>query len=100
MAKQIIWSLLAQKDRTEILHYWRIRNQSISYPEKLNLLFKKAIRLLAAHPHIGRSTEIQNIRVKLVRDYLIIYKETETHIEILTIWDNRRNPDELESRFK
>ena len=100
MAKQIIWSLQAQKDKKEILHYWRIRNQSPVYPQKLNRLFKQAVLLLAEHPHIGRRTQRENIRVKLVRDYLIIYNETETRIEILTIWDNRRNPDDLEKRLK
>ncbi|MEP6700726.1 MAG: type II toxin-antitoxin system RelE/ParE family toxin [Bacteroidota bacterium] len=57
MAKQIIWSLQAQKDRKEILLYWRIRNQSTTYSKKLNQLFKKAVQLLAEHPHIGRRTE-------------------------------------------
>ena len=94
MAKQIIWSKKAHQDRKEILHYWRINNKSNEYSKKLNLLIKKAIALVAAHPHIGRRTNIENMRVKLVRDYLIFYEETETEIFILTIWDNRRNPDE------
>lgn len=95
MAKQIIWSLKAQKDRKEILHYWRTHNQSSAYSKKLNELFKKAILLIANHPEIGRKTDFENVRVKLVRDYLIFYEATENTISILTIWDNRRNPEEL-----
>ena len=95
MAKQIIWSKKAHQDRKEILHYWRINNESNEYSKKLNLLIKKAIALVAAHPHIGRRTSIENVRVKLVRDYLIFYEETEKEIFILSIWDNRRNPDEI-----
>jgi len=60
----------------------------------LNILIKKAISLIAIHPHIGRRTTI-GIRVKLVRDYLIFYEETDDQIFILSIWDNRRNPEEL-----
>lgn len=95
MAKQITWTYRAQQDRLEILHYWRLRNQSNTYCIKLNLLFKKAISLIAVHPHIGRRTTIENVRVKLVRDYLIFYEEKDDQIFILSIWDNRRNPEEI-----
>ena len=95
MAKQITWTFRAQQDRVEILHYWRIHNQSNAYSKKLNSLFKKAIALIAHHSHIGRRTTIEGIRVKLVRDYLIFYEETEKEVFILSIWDNRRNPQEM-----
>ena len=94
MAKQITWTYAAQQDRLEILRYWRIRNQSNVYSKKLNVLFKKAILIIAVHPHIGRPTTIEKVRVKLVRDYLIFYEVTEDQIFILSIWDNRRNPEE------
>lgn len=67
MAKQIIWTKRAQEERKEILQFWRVRNQSTSYSKKLNGLIKKAVKLVAAHPHIGRRTDIENVRVKLVR---------------------------------
>ncbi|MBZ4674536.1 MAG: hypothetical protein JG772_224, partial [Dysgonamonadaceae bacterium] len=38
---------------------------------------------------------IENIRVKIVSDYLIIYEIKEFEIVILTIWDSHRNPDIL-----
>ncbi len=93
MAKRIIWTLRAHQDRKEILHYWKLHNQSNAYSKKLNLLFKKASTLIAAHPKIGRSTDIENVRVKLVSDYLIFYEESDEQIFILSIWDNRRNPE-------
>lgn len=95
MAKRITWTYRAQQDRLEILRYWRIHNHSNTYSKKLNLLFKKAILLIAVHPHIGRRTTIEGIRAKLVRDYLIFYEETYDQIFILSIWDNRRNPEEI-----
>ena len=92
MAKQIIWSLQAQNDRKEILTYWFVRNKSNTYGKKLNLLIRKAIKLISLYPYIGFKTDVENVRVKLVRDYLIFYQEGEEQIFILSIWDNRRNP--------
>ncbi len=46
-------------------------------------------------PKIGKLTDDRNARIKVVRDYLIIYEETETTIYILTVWDGRQDPAEL-----
>jgi addiction module RelE/StbE family toxin len=93
MAKQVNWTWKAQQERKEILHYWRVHNQSNTYSKKLNQLIKKAVALIAAHPNIGRRTDIENVRVKMVRDYLIFYEEQNNQIFILSLWDNRRNPE-------
>ena len=79
----------------EIDEYWREHNHSNTYSIKLNLIIKKAITLIAAHPQIGRRTNVDNVRVKLVREYLIFYEERNKQIFILTIWDSRRNPENL-----
>ena len=94
MAKRITWTHNAHLDRKEILLYWKKHNKSNEYSRKLNQLINKAITLIAAHPHIGRKTDIENVRVKLVRDYLIFYEESDEDIFILSIWDNRRNPQD------
>jgi plasmid stabilization system protein ParE len=73
----------AQDERKEILQYWKIHNQSTTYSRKLNSLIRKAVKLIAAYPHIGRRTDIENVRVKLVRDYLIFYEEGEDRVFIL-----------------
>jgi addiction module RelE/StbE family toxin len=95
MAKQIIWSLKAQDDRKEIFTYWNNRNKSKAYSKKLNELFKEGIKLISRFPQIGRPTEIENVRIKVIRDYLIVYEETPDQIHILTIWDGRRDPDKF-----
>lgn len=95
MAKRIIWTRNAQNNRKEILLFWKQHNQSNTYSKKLNELFKKAIELVASHPHIGRPTTIEKVRVKLVRDYLLFYEETSEEILLLAIWDKRRNPEEI-----
>ena len=100
MAKQIVWSRRAQRDRKEILEYWRVRNKSNTYSKKLNRLFKESIKIITDFPEIGKPTDQANTRIKIVKDYLIIYEETETQILILTIWDSRQDPGKLKEVLK
>jgi toxin YoeB len=51
---------------------------------------------VARYPKIGKETDKAHVRVKVVRDYLIIYEEAPSQIEILTIWDSRQDPDQLD----
>ena len=100
MAKQVIWSLKAQQDKKEIFKYWSQRNKSNRYNKKLNQLFKQAILLLREHPYIGRSTDDGSVRIKIVKEYLLIYEVTETSINILSIWDGPQDPSKLEDILK
>lgn len=100
MAKQIIWSLRAQNDRKKILKYWTKRNKSKEYSRKLNGLFKEAIRLISNYSEIGKPTDDKNARIKIVRDYLIIYEIKNEQILILTIWDSRQSPEKLKRILK
>ena len=99
MVKQIIWSPKAVGERKDILTYWKLRNKSNSYSKKLDLLFKEAIKIIKSFPQIGKMTDSENVRMKIVRDYLIIYEETETTINILSIWDGRQDPSKLKDIF-
>jgi len=100
MAKQIIWSDRATDDLLTIFEYWFNRNKSNTYNKKLNILFNKSIDLIANHPSIGRPTQIENIKIKVVKDYQLIYEDSPELIIILTIWDSRRNPKELKKIIK
>ena len=100
MVKQVVWSLRAQKDRKEILDYWRLRNKSNAYSKKLSQLFKDSVQIIKDFPQIGKLTDDPNTRIKTVRDYLIFYEETGTQILILTIWDSRQDPDKLKEILK
>ena len=96
MAKKIVWSAKAQNDRKEILQYWKKRNNSTTYSQKLNFLFKNAANLISKFPKIGKLTGYKDTRIKIVRDYLMVYKEYDTQISIITIWDGRQDPLKLE----
>ena len=95
MAKKIVWSAKAQNDRKEILLYWKERNKSILFSKKLNQLFNDATNSISKFPKIGKLTGYKDTRVKIVRDYLMVYKEYDSFISIITIWDGRQNPLKL-----
>lgn len=95
MAEQVIWSLEAQTDRKKILNYWVTRNKSTTYSKKLNYLFQETVKLIAKFPQIGRKTDIENVRAKLVKDYYLFYRDQGEDIIILSIWDCRQDPKKL-----
>ncbi|WP_288434871.1 type II toxin-antitoxin system RelE/ParE family toxin [uncultured Chryseobacterium sp.] len=91
MAKRkVIWTVKANKERKEILEYWILRNNSKIFSIKLNKLILYNVGLLADHPTIGRKTDVEKVRVKIVRDYLIFYEFSSSELIILSIWDERR----------
>lgn len=89
--RKIIWTFKANQERKDILEYWILRNKSKTFSLKLNKLILYNIGLVAEHPTIGRKTNVQNVRVKIVRDYLIFYEFSDSELIILSVWDGRRN---------
>ncbi|MDT0646670.1 type II toxin-antitoxin system RelE/ParE family toxin [Zunongwangia sp. F260] len=55
--------------------------------------------MIAVYPEIGKLTDHEDVRIKIVRDYFIIYKEESNRIVILSIWNSRQNPGKLKSIF-
>ena len=96
MAKQIIWTRHAHLNRFQILDYWIKRNKSAIYSIKLNQIFEETALLLSKHPQIGKETDVPNVRIRIVKDYFFTYRETESMIEILTIWDSRQDPSKFD----
>jgi plasmid stabilization system protein ParE len=96
MAKRkIIWSTKAKVELFEILDFYYQRNGTKTFSEKLNVTFRKSVRLLAKYSDIGIPTDIPNVRNIIEGDYSIFYKIESDTLEILSIWDNRQNPDQL-----
>ncbi|CAH0286425.1 type II toxin-antitoxin system RelE/ParE family toxin [Chryseobacterium sp. Bi04] len=94
MAKRkVIWTIKANRERKDILEYWLFRNKSKTFSVKLNKLILYNVGLLAEHPGIGRKTDVENVRVKIVKDYIIFYEFSDTELIILSVWDGRRNDE-------
>jgi plasmid stabilization system protein ParE len=95
MVKRIIWSDRARKDKRDILEYWFKRNGNKNYSRKLAFEFRETFNYIAKQNYLGRATDEKNIRVTVCRYYQIFYEITQENIEILSVWDSRRNPDNL-----
>lgn len=95
MVRRVIWTPRAQEERKEVLNYWVKRTRSKNYSKKLNLLIRQAIRLIKEYPQIGKPTDIDNVRIKIVRDYLVFYELVDDEIHILAFWDSRQDPKRL-----
>ena len=96
MARKIIWSKRAQQDRYSIFYFWNKQNKSNSYSKKLNQLFIAAMEFVAIHPLTGKQTNRNEIRIKFVSHFALIYETTESELQVLSIFDTRQNPNKLE----
>nr|WP_276559861.1 type II toxin-antitoxin system RelE/ParE family toxin [Roseivirga pacifica] len=78
------------------MNFWVKKTKSKTYSIKLNRLFEAATLLIQDYPEIGKPTDIENVRIKIVRDYLIFYEVIDDTLFILSIWDSRQNPETLD----
>ncbi len=95
MVKRIKWSTHALADRISILDYWYQRIGNKNYSRKLDLALKEIIKKLSEYPQLGRRLDNRSERFFVKDSYQIFYMETTDSIEILHIWDSRRNPEDL-----
>lgn len=94
---KIAWTKIAQKQRDLIFEYYNTRNKSFNYSKKLNLEIKQYTNLLKQQPEIGKKIKNSNFRNIFVGNYSIIYTRQSTIIYISALWDNRQDPENLET---
>lgn len=97
MVRQIIWAKREQQNRKAILSYWNDRNNSKVYSKKLNRLFIQAIEILAYYPQLGRKTDNEKARMKIVKDYFLIYEFDDKELRVLSIFETRQDPAKLKN---
>lgn len=92
------WTEQAKIELKEILLYWKKHNKSNLYSVKLNAEVQRVVKDLVRFPYLWTEVEgYENIRRALVFfNYSIFYIIEKNTITILSFWDNRRNPEELE----
>lgn len=61
-------------------------------------MFKEVVQLLSHFPTLGRKLDNREERYFIKDHYQIFYVEDEETIQILHIYDSRRNVDELISK--
>src|SRR5579863_432011 len=95
MAKRVIWSKPALADQLSILDYWHKRTGTKRYSSKLATDIKRIVRYIGQFPKIGRQLDGHEERFFVIDNYLLIYIEAPDRVEILHVWDSRRNPENL-----
>ncbi len=93
--REVRWTLRALKDKMAIYEYWIHKNKSTAYPKKLDRLFNEIMTLTTSFPYSGIETEFDTIRIRIVKHYKLVYRITDSAIEVLTVWDTRQNPKRL-----
>ncbi|MBP9932844.1 MAG: type II toxin-antitoxin system RelE/ParE family toxin [Chitinophagaceae bacterium] len=96
MVRKVVWSKEASQERNNLFTYWNQRNKSNLYSQKLFFLIKAAIHSLKINPEVGKPTNRKDTKLRIVRDYYIVYRIKPDMIYILSVWDTRQNPIKLE----
>lgn len=71
MDLEVNWTNEAKIQFTEILNYWDHKNGSSTYSKKLLNLVDQSILRLLKFPEIGRRTDNERIRLKIIKDYFV-----------------------------
>jgi len=100
MVRKVVWSSEAEKDLISILEYYFYEVDAKQYARKLDSIFYEQVKVIELFPQIGKESNAENIRIKIVGHYQIIYEVLDTIINILRIWDSRQNPYSLDVGFR
>jgi len=76
-----------------ILEYYRERNSSSTYSLKLVKVVDSIIDLLQQNNDLGRVTDDGIVRVIPFDSYLIFYELNKEELLVLSVWDNRQDPN-------
>jgi len=98
MARRVVWTRLATADLLQILDYWEARLHSKNYSRRLARDFQKAVGLIAAYPSIGSRVEGVEELCFVKGPYQIFYHASGDAVQILRIWDARRDPESFVMR--
>lgn len=94
--RRIKWTQNSKLEVNIIINFFNKRNGNNRYSHYLKGEIKDTLKLVAAQPMIGYSTEYPHIRQALViDDYSIFYHHSDELITVLVFWDNRRDPARL-----
>ncbi len=90
--KKIIWSGSAGRELISILDFYIQRNGTTIFSEKLLAEIDTIVSFLPEHPHLGKQTEKEHLRVLIRGMYEIFYRIEPDAIIVVAIWDSRRDP--------
>ena len=96
MVKPVVLTLNAKAD-LENISAWLAEKWNIRVLDNFLSLYEAKILVIAEHPSrypiIHQATKLR--KAVLTKHNIILYREKEDHIEIVSIFDTRQNPDKL-----
>ena len=95
MVRKLVWTKKAFKEWENILAFWFKRSGNKKYSRKLNNKIRIIFKNIRNNNNIGKKTEIENIRLMICSHYKIFYKIDDAVIYIISIFDSRRNPNDI-----
>jgi len=95
---KVIWSKNAKEELHSISKYWNKRNKSTVYSNKIKVHIEIAIKLIKKNNKLGISSNIKDVRMRLILKNYLIYELSENQITVLQFWDARQNP--IKTKFK
>ena len=94
---KIKWSSKAQRELNNTLIYWSERNKSETYSKKILKEVEKKQDFLERNPNSGTPLNYKSVfKVQILKFFSLVYELTIDEIKIISFWDNRRNPENLE----
>lgn len=99
MVKKIVWTENAMQDRLQIIEYWITKIGNSKYAEYLDSCFEDLALTVAKFPEIGRLYNNTEYKFMVKDSYLLFYYFDKSSVYILSIFDNRRNPGDLNRNF-
>ena len=95
MAKRVVWSEDSLRDRKRIANYWQWRLGNKKYASKLDKKFRDIARVIRLQPYGGSRVKGRGTRYYVVGPYQVFYRMKDDVVEIVRVWDSRRNPDDV-----
>ncbi len=93
---KIIWSQRAKNELKDTCNFWINKNKSNAYSDKLLNETLRKIDLIIENPKIGFESKKSRLRrVLILENFSLTYKHSKNHIQIVSFFDNRRNPNSL-----
>ena len=80
------------------MEFYKTRNGNINYSLRLYTQIEELLELCRTYSFIGKRTDIENVRTLIVEDFLIFYEISDKELTVLTIWNSRQNPSNLQIR--
>ncbi len=90
--RSIVWTKTALKQRREILNYWKNKNKSTTYPEKIIKLSQNRIAAINKNPLAFKKSQFLDNREPAIGHFNIYYKLAHNQIIITAFWDIRQDP--------